>query len=194
MHKYPPYGCGYNGGVRYSRRGPGSHRKWTSQIRLSAGQMMKSQREVRACARRAQTGAEGKIPKPSSSNLGRWLTVVARGLCCTYEWFLRVWNNSYLSQGRRSPFRPYRERLWNINLIGTLPNQPVSHIQLNGNVIRVLSKYFPQQAVPNSQRRSRSCTSASAFTEGLLHPHPTAHFQDLGDLQNPRVHLMWRTY
>lgn len=39
--KHPPQGCGCNEGVRYPSGGPGSHRKWSSQIRLSAGQMMR---------------------------------------------------------------------------------------------------------------------------------------------------------
>lgn len=50
----------------YSGRGPRSHRKWSSQIRLSAAQMMRSQREVKAHAWRAQRRAERWISLPPS--------------------------------------------------------------------------------------------------------------------------------
>lgn len=53
-----------------------------------------------------------------------------------------------------------------------------------------LSKYLHQRVVPNSQRSSRWCTSASVYMDGLLHPHHISHSNNLQDLHNLRVHLM----
>lgn len=39
LHPTPPTRLWTNEGVRYPSRGPGSHRKWSHQIRLSTGQM-----------------------------------------------------------------------------------------------------------------------------------------------------------
>lgn len=104
-----PYGCGYNKGARYSSRGPCSHRKWSSQIRLSAVQMMRSQREVKAHARWAQGRAERKIPTPPPpppKKPGR----IAHSHSCVHVRFFWIWNSSYHNQGHRLPFRRYREQ------------------------------------------------------------------------------------
>lgn len=75
----------------YSGGGPRSHRKWSSQIRLSAAQMMRSQREVKAHAWRAQGRAERWIsllpsPPPTPEKPGQIAhshsSALVLRLCC----------------------------------------------------------------------------------------------------------------
>lgn len=59
--KHPPQGWGCNEGLRYPSGGPGSHRKWSSQIRLSAGQMMRGIRRKKRHARELSTKGKDYI-------------------------------------------------------------------------------------------------------------------------------------
>lgn len=138
VHTRPPHGCGYNKGVRYSRGGPGSHRKWSSQIRLSAVQMMKSQREVKAHARRAQRRAEGRIPSTSPEET--WTDrpqsrLSARAAFASGSSEFRTVPTTI--KAIAGPSGGAGTSLPNIYLIKTQSNQPFSHMQLHANVIRV---------------------------------------------------------